>query len=73
MRVFLTDKYPLYSAYVFDGTELWYVPYHQRKNWQPIPVFIFRGQIRGLEIFKDIEDTLNIAPYDLQYLLELGW
>ena len=40
LRVLLIDKYPLYSAYVFDQRELWYIPYHHRNNHQPIPTFV---------------------------------
>src|SRR2546427_8241331 len=41
----LIDKYPLYSAYLFDNREMWYIPYHHRQNWHPIPVFIYRSNV----------------------------
>lgn len=65
LKVYLSDKYPLYSAYIFDENELWYIPYHHRRDWRPIPVFVFLGQIRRLEIFADIQDLLAVQPHDM--------
>lgn len=52
------ERYPLYSAYLFDDKELWYIPYHYRNDPQPLPVFVFRnrGTLRDLEIYKDLGD-----------------
>jgi hypothetical protein len=55
LKVYLTDKYPLYSAYTFDQRELWYIPYHYREDTQPIPVFVFRENFASAEIYKDLK------------------
>jgi len=69
LTVRLSDKYPLYSAYLFDNIELWYIPYHYRKNWHPIPVFVYRRNISGLEVYKDLEDLFGTAAYDMSKAL----
>jgi hypothetical protein len=61
----LTDNYPVFSAYLFDDKELWYIPYHHRKNWHPIPVFIYRGNLATLEIYKDVSELFATAKFDL--------
>ncbi len=47
---------PVYSAYLFDDEELWYIPYHFRHDYRPIPVFVFKDaeQLRRAEVYKDI-------------------
>jgi hypothetical protein len=69
LTVRLSDKYPLYSAYLFDNIELWYIPYHYRKNWHPIPVFVYRRNISGLEVYKDLEELFGTASYDMSKAL----
>jgi hypothetical protein len=64
-RLRLSDTYPLYSAYLFDDKELWYIPYHQRKNWHPIPVFIYRTNVKTLELYKDLQEVFGTTPVDL--------
>jgi hypothetical protein len=64
--IYLGDNYPVYSAYVFDEKELWYIPYQHRKDWQPIPVFVFKDNIQDLELFKDIDDSFKEQAYNLQ-------
>jgi len=64
-RLRLMETYPLYSAYLFDDKELWYIPYHHRQNWHPIPVFIYRGNIKTLELYKDLQEVFRTNPLDL--------
>ena len=40
LNLFFSGEIPVYSAYVFDDEELWYIPYHFRRDYRPIPVFI---------------------------------
>lgn len=55
LKVYLCDKYPLYSAYTFDRRELWYIPYQYREDFQAIPVFVFRESFERAEIYIDLE------------------
>lgn len=61
----LYDDVPVYSAYVFDEEELWYVPYHFRHDYRPIPVFILKDneQLKGSQLYEDLNelksDTLS--------------
>jgi hypothetical protein len=54
LEVLLIDKYPLYSAYVFDKRELWYIPYHHRSNHQALPTYVFGKDFDHTEVYKDI-------------------
>lgn len=63
----LYDEVPVYSAYLFDNEELWYIPYHFRHDYRSIPVFILKdneqGAIKESELYKDLymlnSDTLS--------------
>ncbi len=59
LRVSLIDRYPLYSAYLFDNREFWYLPYHYRKDWRPIPLFVYRERLEKLEIYNDFEQLVT--------------
>jgi hypothetical protein len=66
VKVYLTDKYPLYSAYTFDQRELWYIPYHYREDTQPIPVFVFGENFKSTEVYKDLKALIaKSTPHDL--------
>jgi hypothetical protein len=67
LRVLLVDKYPLYSAYLFDQGEFWYVPYHYRNDHQDLPVFVFREEFDQSEIYRDFASLLAQATqHDLR-------
>jgi len=53
LKVLFIDKYPLYSAYLFDGKEFWYIPYHFRNDHRDIPTFVFRDDFQSTEIYQD--------------------
>lgn len=61
----LYNDVPVYSAYLFDEEELWYIPYHFRHDYRPIPVFILKGneQLKGSQLYEDLNelksDTLS--------------
>jgi hypothetical protein len=55
IQLYLVSKYPLYSAYVFDHREMWYIPYHHRSNHQRIPTFVFGKTFESTEVYKDLE------------------
>lgn len=61
----LYDDVPVYSAYLFDEEELWYIPYHFRHDYRPIPVFILKDneQLKGSQLYEDLNelksDTLS--------------
>ncbi len=59
----LYDDLPVYSAYLFDDEELWYIPYHFRHDYKLIPVFVLKGkeQVRQTEIYKDLS-ALSSEP-----------
>jgi hypothetical protein len=59
LKVYLSDKYPLYSAYTFDQRELWYIPYQYREDTQTIPVFVMRESFEGTEIYKDLKALIE--------------
>ena len=50
------DEMPVYSAYIFDNEELWYIPFHYRHDYKPIPMFILKGReiIKKSQLFKDL-------------------
>jgi hypothetical protein len=55
IQLYLVNKYPLYSAYVFDQREMWYIPYQYRDNHQPIPTFVLGKAFPRTEVYKDLE------------------
>ena len=61
LKVLLIDKYPLYSAYIFDKKELWYIPYHFRNDHQRLAVLIFRREFENSEVYKDLSTLLTEA------------
>lgn len=65
----LSDRYPVYSCYLFDDEEIWLIPYFFRSERRPVPVFVFKGRelIRRNEIYKDIMAMLKdiSIPRDL--------
>lgn len=73
LSVYLTDLHPPYSAYLFDDEELWYIPYHARKDKRPLPVYVFkrsRGSATGKHIFEDFDALIRVEsplaqPYEL--------
>jgi hypothetical protein len=72
VTVFFIDKYPLYSAYLFDHKEFWYIPYHHRNDHQDIPVFVFQTDFEGTEVFRDFDQLLSEATaHDLSNALVL--
>jgi hypothetical protein len=72
VTVCFIDKYPLYSAYLFDDKEFWYIPYHHRNDHQDIPVFVFQTDFARTEVFQDFEQLLAEAkPHDLSNALVL--
>ncbi len=69
LQVRLYDKYPLYSAYEFDHSELWYIPYHHRNNRRPIPTFVFRGDFSQNQVHLDLGSLWDESlPLDLSAL-----
>jgi hypothetical protein len=54
LQVLLVDKYPLYSAYIFDQREFWYIPYHHRNNHQPLSTYVFGKGFDQTEVHKDL-------------------
>jgi hypothetical protein len=66
LQVFLVDKYPLYSAYVFDQREFWYIPYHHRNNHQPLSTYVFGKGFDQTEVYKDLMALQKESkPHDL--------
>lgn len=55
------NKYPLYSAYLFDRRQFWYVPYHYRDDHQDLPVFIFESNFDQSEVYRDFDALLREA------------
>jgi hypothetical protein len=55
-------SYPLYSAYLFDDEELWYIPYHHRPHGAlPLPVFVYKRELSRLAVYKDLR-SLECTP-----------
>jgi hypothetical protein len=69
IKVRLSEIFPVYSAYIFDDEEVWFVPYFFRPYRNPVPVFVLKGKdkIKNNEIYLDIKEmerNLTI-PHDL--------
>lgn len=54
LLLYLSEHNPLYSAYLFDRDELWYVPYHCRMGRHGIPVLVYHNVSDELPIYRDI-------------------
>ena len=61
LSLHLSRQNPLYSAYLFDREELWYIPYHCRMGRHAIPVFVYRGIDESLPIYRDVLDLFRTA------------
>lgn len=61
VRVF--DEIPVYSAYLFDEEELWYIPFHFRHDYRPIPVFILKDseQLKKSQLYEDLKELKSDA------------
>lgn len=62
VHIYLHRRFPTYSAYVFDGQEIWYIPYHTRVDRQNIPVLVLNSHQNGIakkELLLDIEDLCS--------------
>jgi hypothetical protein len=69
--LYLSQHSLLYSAYLFDREELWYIPYHCRKGRQGIPVLVYRGVSDELPIYRDVLHVFQSAQrFDLANKLE---
>src|SRR5262249_9608604 len=70
LKVLFVNKYPLYSAYLFDRKQFWYVPYHYRNDHQDLPVFVFESGFEQSEVYRDFDSLLQEAvPQDLSKAL----
>jgi hypothetical protein len=56
---------PFYSAYLFDFTELWYIPYHQRDGRQTLPIYVFNPVDKSSELYLDVMWSLDREQVDL--------
>lgn len=58
LKLYLFDQFPVYSAYVFDDEEMWFVPYYFRCDKRLVPVFIIKGRklLEENEIYRDIQE-----------------
>ena len=69
LRLHLFDQFPVYSAYIFDDEEVWFVPYYFRSFKRPVPVFVLRGRslVQENEIYRDIKEMQDhiSTPHDL--------
>lgn len=67
----LYDDLPVYSAYLFDEEELWYIPYHFRHDYRSIPVFVLtdKERVRQTQIYKDLS---ALRSDDLSKEVKLG-
>ena len=54
LLLYLSNHNPLYSAYLFDREELWYVPYHCRMGRHGIPVLVYHNVSDELPVYRDI-------------------
>lgn len=59
----LFDEIPVYSAYLFDEEELWYIPFHFRHDYRPIPVFILKDseRFKKSHLYEDLEELKSDA------------
>lgn len=70
ISVYFVNKYPLYSAYLFDRKQFWYVPYHYRNDRQDLPVFVFESDFARSEVYRDFDAFVKEATkHDLNKLL----
>ena len=73
LKVMFVNKYPLYSAYLFDRKQFWYVPYHYRNDHQDLPVFIFASGFDQSEVYRDFDSLLREAvQQDLSKVLTIA-
>ena len=71
MLLYLGRHTLLYSAYLFDREELWYIPYHCREGRHGIPVLVYKGVSDELPIYRDILHVFQSArQFDLTNNLE---
>ncbi len=61
VKLYLFEEFPLYSVYVFDDEELWFIPYFYQHHPVPTPVFVFKGKqlLKNNEIYKDVQVMLR--------------
>jgi hypothetical protein len=61
----------LYSAYLFDREELWYIPYHSREGRHAVPVLVYKSVSDELPIYRDVLHVFQSARrFDLTKSLE---
>ena len=73
LHLYFGHRVPFYSAYLFDSSELWYIPYHMRKGRQMIPVFVYRELQHEPPIYKDLIDLFdNSTEHPLGEPLSIG-
>jgi hypothetical protein len=53
LRIATHEYYPSYSAYLFDESELWYIPYHRKLA--TLPVFLYRENVHRLAVYHDLQ------------------
>ncbi len=59
LRIVTHEYYPPYSAYLFDDSELWYIPYHRIAH--KLPVFVYSRSLNTLPIYEDFR-SLPVWP-----------
>lgn len=64
------DEIPVYSAYLFDNNELWYIPFHYRHDRRPIPVFVLKGEkLINSQLYQDFSKLIT-TPLSQEVNLE---